>query len=226
MLKHEFQFTAIIQSLENHNYLAEALFFPEITRFRTNAGATKDDLIANLARIVEEDLRLLELYRRRFTTAPVVAEAMVEVLPPQRSLAWRKPLALRFPYVHWEQGQMAHLAFVPALGIEILATSAEELHKQVPVQIHAHLLRTQANSTLGKLVWLQRCHTLEVETLQFNARVRTPKQIAVEEFNQFNAKQKKSVLSEVATNLTTVRLPEAYELNDIVERIEIGRAHV
>jgi hypothetical protein len=157
MPKHEFQFSAIIQSLENHNYLAEALFFPEITRFRTNADATKDDLIANVARLVEEDLRPLELYRRRFTTAPEVGEIIVEVEPPEQTLAWRKAVPLRFPYVHWRQGDAAFLAFVPALGIEILATSAEELQKEIPAQIRAQLLRTKASATLGKLVWLQRC---------------------------------------------------------------------
>ena len=146
MPKHDFHFSAIIQSLENGNHLAEALFYPEITRFRTNTDATKDALAANLVRIVEEDIDALELQRRRFTTTPEIAEAMVEVASPQRSLAWRKPIPLRFPYVHWQHGETAFLAFVPALGIEILATSASELTRQTPLQIRAHLLRTKATA--------------------------------------------------------------------------------
>jgi ATP-dependent Clp protease ATP-binding subunit ClpA len=219
MPKHEFQFSAIIQSLENHNYLAEALFFSEITRFRTNVAATKDDLIANVARVVEEDLRPLELYRRRFTTAPEVAEVVVEIEPSERTLAWRNPVPLRFPFVHWTQGDAAFLAFVPALGIEILATGAEELQQEIPAQIRAHLLRTKASATLGKLVWLQRCHTLEVETLRFKANLRTPKQIAIAELALWDEKDKKSVLDEVATDLTTIKLTEAYELNEVIARI-------
>ncbi|HEX4949306.1 MAG TPA: AAA family ATPase [Blastocatellia bacterium] len=219
MPKHDFLFSAIIQSLDNNNYLAEALFYPEITRFRTNADAPKDDLAANLTRIVEEDLEPLELSRRRFTTAPECAEAIVEVASPTRTLAWRKPLQLRFPYVHWTQGDGAFLAYVPALGIEILATSADELTNQIPAQIRAHLLRTKATATLGKLIWLQRCCALAVETLTFKANLRSPKQIAVAAAAELDDEEKKSVLNQVTTDLTVIKLPTAYELDDVVARL-------
>ena len=219
MPKHDFLFSAIIQSLENSNFLAEALFYPELTRFRTNIDATKDDLIANLARIVEEDLEPLELYRRRFTTAPEIAEAIVEIAPPEHSLAWRKPLQLRFQYVQWTHGEGAHLAYVPALGIEILATSVAELTAQIPQQIRAHLLRTKATATLGKLVWLQRCQSLAIETLSFQATLRTPKQIAIAAAAELDDEARKSVLDQVATNLTNIRLPDTFDLNEVVQRI-------
>ena len=219
MPKHEFQFSAIIQALENSNYLAEALFFPELSRLRTNADATKDDLMANLARIVEEDLQPLELYRRHFTTAPEVAEVIVEIAPPERTIAWRNPVPLRFHYVHWTHGEAAFLAYVPVLGIEILATSLEELQQQIPVQIRAHLLRTKSATYLGKLVWLQRCRTLEVETLPFKANVHSPKQILVEALADEDEEARKSVINQVTTDLGVIKLPDTYELDDVVERI-------
>lgn len=219
MPKHEFQFSAIIQSLENHYYLGEALFYPEITRFRTNADAPKDDLVANLARMVEEDLEPLELHRRRFTTAPEVAEVRVEIAPPERSLAWRTPVQLRFHYVHWTQGDNTVLAYVPALGIELLAKSLEDLIQQLPAQIRAHLLRTKVTKTLGNLVWYQRCHTLTVETLTFTANLRTPKQMAMAAAAELDDEAKKSVLDQVTTDLTTSKLVEVFELDEVVARI-------
>jgi ATP-dependent Clp protease ATP-binding subunit ClpC len=219
MPKHSFQFSAIIQSLENSNYLAEALFFPEITRFRTNADATKDDLIANLTRIVEEDLEPLELHRRRFTTAPEIAEAIVEIEPPAASLAWRKPVHLRFHYLHWTQGENTVLAYVPALGIELMASSVAEIAAQIPAQIRAHLLRTKVTKTLGNLVWHQRCQSLVVETLTFHANLRTPKQMAVAAAAELDDEAKKSVLNEVTTDLTVIKLAPAFEVNEAVARI-------
>lgn len=219
MSKHEFQFSAIIQSLENDNYLAEALFFPEITRLRTNADATKDDLAANFARIVEEDLEPLELHRRRFTTAPEVGEAIVEIQPPERSVAWRKPLSLRFHLVHWTHDDGAAMAFVPALGIEIVAKNVDELKQKIPNQIRAQLLRTKATATLGKLVWLQRCRSLEISTETFKANLRSPKQIAIEAAAALDDEAKKSVLNDATTDLSIIKLPATYEMDDVVECI-------
>ena len=219
MPKYDFQFSAIIQTLEENNFLAEALFFPELTRFRGQADATKDDLCANLTRIVEDDLEPLERYRRHFTTAPEVASLTVDLAPAERSLAWRKPVLLQFPYLHWQHDEKTWLAYLPSLGIEISATSAEDLAQQLPQQIHAHLLRTKAATSLGKLIWLQRCQTLEVETLSFKADLRTPKQLAMQAAQQHEDEAKKSVLNEVTTDLTLIQLPAAYELDEVVARL-------
>ncbi|HZS03912.1 MAG TPA: AAA family ATPase [Blastocatellia bacterium] len=219
MPKHDFLFTAVVQSLENDNYLAEALFFPEISRFRTNSDAPKDDLRANLSRIVEEDLPPIELHRRHSVGEPVVSEVAIELEPPSRSVAWRRPVALRFHVVRWAHGDNAHLAFIPALGIEIIASNAEELEAQIPRHIHTHLLRTKAAASLGPLVWLQRCRSLEIERLSFTASIHTPKQIAMQAARRGDDETKKSVLQQATTDLTSIKLPEAYELDDLVARI-------
>ena len=219
MPKHSFTFTAIIQALENDNCLAEALFFPELTRFRMNPDASKDDLIVNLARIVEEDLNPLELHRRRFSTAPEVAEVIIVIAPSTQSLAWRTPVQLRFHYLHWTQGDNTMLAYIPALGIELLASSLAEIVTEIPKQIRAHLLRTKVTKTLGNLVWYQRCQSLAVATLNFNANVRTPKQIALAATAELDDEAKKSVLNEVTTNLTALKFTPAYELDDVVSRL-------
>lgn len=219
MPKHDFQFSALVQTLEDETFLAEALFFPELTRLRHAADAATDDLQANLTRIVEEDLPPLERTRRHYTTTPEVRTVTLELAPAERSLAWRKPVSLQFHVVQWPHDDRTWLAYVPVLGIEIIATSAEELTTRVPQEIRAQLLRTKAATSLGKLVWLQRCQSLQVETLHFKADLHTPKQSAIQAAAQFDIEAKKSVLSEVTNDLTSLKLSPAFELDDVVARL-------
>jgi hypothetical protein len=42
--------------------------------------------------------------------------------PPAKRLAWREAIQLKLDVVRWSRGEAAHIAFIPALGIEVLST--------------------------------------------------------------------------------------------------------
>ena len=49
-----------------------------------------------------------------------------------------------FTSLEWNHADEAHVAFVPALGIEVAATKPEELDKLIPEHIRFALRRTKA----------------------------------------------------------------------------------
>ncbi|HKB40104.1 MAG TPA: hypothetical protein VKD72_26950, partial [Gemmataceae bacterium] len=169
----DFRLTAVAQPLDSGVYLAEALFFPEVALIGRRLGVLHEALQAN-ARILTESLPPEDLFRRHAAGAPETAEVTLDLPPPPRSVAWRRPVSLTFPVVRWAHGSAAHVAYVPALGIVVLAESADDLNTLLPEHIHAALLRMRAGS-LGSLVWLQRCRKLRLHEMTFSAHVLTPR---------------------------------------------------
>src|ERR1051325_1813881 len=215
MPRYDFRLTTIIQTFEHDTHLAEALFFPEVSRFDTRRARAEESIKLNAIHIVEEAAPL-DLHKRHFVALPAIDKITFTLDPPPKSLAWREAVALRFHAVCFQQGDDAHIAYIPALGIEIIARNPEELREILPAQIHAHLLRRKQAASLGELIWLQRTRMLAITDSTYSALLRTPKQVAVSaEKND----DKKPVLEEVATDLTRERLAVAYEINDTVTRL-------
>jgi ATP-dependent Clp protease ATP-binding subunit ClpC len=216
MPEYTFRLTIIFQTLENDTQLAEALFFPEISRFGEKVKKLENALKENTSRLVEEG-DALALYRRRYTGEVEFGEARVMINPPPKSLAWQKPVELSFHIARFRHGDEAHLAFIPALGIEIIGKDADELTEKIPDEIRAHLLRIKKSRSLGELFWLQRAKEMVLVSSSFSATIRTPKQLA----RSLDAadEDKKSVLAEVATDLTKENLPQAFEMDEAVSRL-------
>jgi len=215
MPRYDFRLTTIIQTLENDTHLAEALFFPDVSRFDTRRARLEDTIKLNAISIVEEAAPL-HLHRRHFVAPPALDEIAFTLNPPPKSIAWRMPVALRFHAVCFQQGDDAHIAYIPALGIEVIARNPDELREATRAQIHAHLLRWKQAASLGELFWLQRTRMLMLVDSSYSALLRTPKQIAA---SAEKDDDKKPVLEEVATDLTSERLRIAYEIDDTVTRL-------
>ena len=216
MPEYTFRFTAVFQSFENDTHIAEALFFPEISRFGSRLEKLESALKENASRIAEES-PTLALHRRHYTGEAELGEAHVKIAPPPKSVAWLRPVELSFDIVRFPHGEDAQIAYIPALGIEVIAKNLEELAEEIPSQIHAHLLRLKKTASLGELMWLARSQKLTLVESSFEATIRTPKQIARSEVAE--SEDRKSALAEVATDLTKERLPQAYETDETVRRI-------
>ena len=233
MPEHDFRLITVSQVLDNSTCLAEALFVPEVSCFGDDLSALFRALEKN-ARRIHEGLPVLELHRRR-RCGPVRIDTTTLVLdPPHPVLRWREPVTLTFPLVYWDQEQPlplgltrapestpataeACLAFIPALGIEVLAPDANTLQEMLPRHIRAALMRTRSSTSLERLVWLQRSQSLHVEELSFTANILSPKQAVIEE--EERAGRQKSVLPEVGTDLAHGRPAPAYEIDDLVRRV-------
>jgi ATP-dependent Clp protease ATP-binding subunit ClpA len=216
MPEYTFRLTAIFRSFADDTYLAEALFFPEVSRFGNNLKKLENSLKENAVRITEE-ASALELSRRRYSSTAELGEAQIIIQPPPKSVGWKNPVELTFPVVRYRHGDDAYIAYIPALGIEIIAKDETELAQQIPAQIHAQLLRLKKNLSLCELMWLQRSQQLILVESSFAATVRTPKQIATS--LDAETEDTKSVLEEVATDLSKEKLPPIYEADETVTRI-------
>jgi ATP-dependent Clp protease ATP-binding subunit ClpC len=216
MPEYTFRLTAVFQTFEDDTYIAEALFFPEVSRFGANLKKLEDALKENASRISEE-ANALTLHRRHHSGEAELGEATVTINPPPKSLVWRKPVELSFSIVRFMQGEDALIAYVPALGIEITGRDLEDLNSQIEAQIHAHLLRLKKTTSLGKLMWFERIQKLTLVNSTFDATIQTPKQIA----RSLDAaiEDQQSTLEEVATDLTKEKLPQAYEIDETVQRL-------
>jgi ATP-dependent Clp protease ATP-binding subunit ClpA len=215
MAGYTFYLTTLLQVLENDTVLAEALFFPEVSCLGEEADELVEALTGNARRVVK-DLAPGELSRRHGCEPVENGHVPVLLEPPPGSEAWREPITLSLPVVRWSHATDAHLAFVPALGIEVVAPTMEERERLLPIHIRAAILRTQARA-LRRLIALERCKDLRVECVPFTVELPTPKQAALEAEEE--RLRQDSVLADVGLDLTRQSLAPAYEVEDLGRRI-------
>jgi ATP-dependent Clp protease ATP-binding subunit ClpC len=222
MPKHNLPIITLVQSLENGTYLAEALFFPEALRFHDKVEKAKESLLANLRKLVEE-MALSTIYQRHHSGEPQIGEVEIIIDPPPKSLAWRRAITLKIPIVRWSHGDVAQIAYLPPLGIEVVATSPPSvaaLNKLITQHIRLALGRDERRTSLGKLIRLDRPGELRIEHLELEVSLQTPKRIAARDLEREENKQ--SVLAEAAIDLTKENLPTAYEADEIVAQLAEG----
>lgn len=216
MPSHELPIIVITQTLADELCLVEALFFPEALRCADEQERAQESLRANLHKLCEE-LPLVELHQRHPASTPEVGEVILTLDPPTRTSFWRAPVTLHFPVICWQHGQAAQLAYVPALNIEVVATSPATraaLDRKLAEQIQAALVRKTARHSLRRLARLQRCRDLQISQQQIEVALLTPKQTAVRELAR--EAEQKSALAEAGVELKPASLPVAYEIDGII----------
>ncbi len=211
----EFRLTGLIQTLDADVFLAETLLIPEIACLGDDRNQLLNALEHNSSFVIEHT-PALHLCRRHLAGGITVEDLIVVLEPPKRSAAWREPIELALPLVRWRHGDEQHLAYVPVLGIEVIATSDDELRRLLSQNVKAALLRGK-RMTLAKLAPLQRTRKLEVEPFEVAVRLPTPRQRAEDAENR-KADENKT-LNEVASDLTMQTLAEAFEVEETVARV-------
>jgi ATP-dependent Clp protease ATP-binding subunit ClpC len=206
------EITLLFEALEDGSTFARALFFPEFTTLAATRARASSYITADCRRFFEA-LPPELIHRRARPPAVTVATAEVELSPPRRSTLWLAPVKLAFPYAWWRHGR-AFVAYVPALGIESLATSADDLVEQVRRDVQLALARETPTSTLDQLARAARAKTLRVQTATISPKLLTPKQRAA----QVTAPDE-AVLPQVATDLTKLAMPAAHRVDAAIERL-------
>lgn len=168
-----FPFWALYQRLDSGLVLAEALGFPEVSRLGADRRRMGDQLRRNVSRLLLEDTPLSALYRRHVGGEPAATTVAVPLDPVGPGAWWRGPLPLSFPVLTWDHGGAA-LAFVPALGIEVVADARDALGARLPTEIRAALARAPA-LTLPYLVGLQRVTRTRVDRLTVGVPLKSAK---------------------------------------------------
>jgi ATP-dependent Clp protease ATP-binding subunit ClpA len=210
---HTFRCHAVVTTLENSTLVGSILKFPEVSAFAANAAKLTRHL-ERVGRAALEDVAPVSVHCRLGTNEPEVRKVRIRLEPPVRGPCWSEPLDLQFHAVCWNHGTAALVAFVPELAIEVIVQDAETWEEQVREHILAALQRSKAIGSLRELFWLQRGETTNVEEIAISATVKTPKEIA----RSGSEPEEKSVLGEVAVELSRNPCPEAYQMEDVVLR--------
>jgi ATP-dependent Clp protease ATP-binding subunit ClpA len=230
MPSHELSLAVGVQPLEGDVLLAEALLFPEVSCAGDDVEALQATLADHAQRIMGE-MPTEEQYRRFLAAIPEAGNFTVTLNPPTRTPAWQQPIELTFPVLRWAhpappasntQGAPADAceavrAFVPALGIEVIARRAADLDRVLEAHIRAALLRTRATGSLEQLVWLQRARSVQLSVRPCTVNLTSPKQRAQVEAEA--RERAESVLPEVGIDLCAGALAPAYAVDQQVERL-------
>jgi ATP-dependent Clp protease ATP-binding subunit ClpA len=215
MADFEFPVWSVRQVLDHRLLLAEGLGYHEVARLGCKKERVHDHLRRNLKRLIEAT-PLAALYRRQIGEAPTVER--VEVMldqSPDKGL-WREPLTLHFPIVRWRHPSGTELAFVPALGIEVVANRETKLFKQLDAEIRMALERGR-ELTLSRLVACQRAARVEVERMIVPVTLQSAKARVLA--SERAEDRGPSVLSQVGANLRRAPDEPAFGLETIVAQL-------
>jgi len=212
---HEFDLAILLRNLDDDAFLAEALLFPEVSRFGDDPEKIKRAVIKNAVRIIEAEA-LSRVWTRLKPTSVESFEFNVTLDPPTKSLNWREAIELKLDVIRWSQGDSAHITLIPALGIEVLSTKLVDPAAMLQRHARAELHRRGALGNLLSLVLLSRTRGLTVVPASFEANIRSPKQVMA---SAGKKEEKKSTLEQTAVDLTTQKLSPAFEVDAAVEKL-------
>ena len=212
---HPFDLAILIRSLDDDAFLAEALLFPEVSRFGDDPERLQRAVIRNAVRIIEAEA-LPRVWTRLKPASPESFELNVTLDPPAKRLSWREAIELRLDVIRWTHSESAHVAFIPALGIEVLSTKLADQISMLQRHARAELHRRGALGNLPSLIFLNRSRELTVVPASFEAEIRIPKQVVA---SAGKTEPKRSTLEQTAVSLTPEKLSPAFEVDHVVEKL-------
>src|SRR5687767_12592174 len=137
---HDLPLTLILRRLDGGGlHLAEALHFPELLALHAKPERLRA-VVRGLAKQILQDAPALDVHRRVGTGgagAVAVSQVLVPLAPPRASAAWSEPVTLRLDVLRWRHGEEAWVAYVPALGIQVVAAREDALDDLVPKHVRA-----------------------------------------------------------------------------------------
>ena len=217
MPKIPFAITTLAAQLEGDLQLGGALLFPEWTTLGEEPARIQRQLLRGLEGILLDE-SVMQYHRRRLCGETRVEQVTLTIDPPKQSTnTWREGVTLTFDAVCWQHHDNAHVAFVPALDLEVLAETEEQLPSRIEHEIRFALMRSAASTSLKELIDLNRIRRLQLTDRHLEIDVPTAKQRAIRELAE--EEQRESVLSEVADDLRKTELAPAFERSVDVARL-------
>ena len=100
--------------------LPKRCFFPEVSRYGDSPETLKRAIVKNCVQLLEAESPAL-FFSRTLPPSIETTDLTLHLEPPARRLPWRKAIDLRLDVVRWRHLEHAHVAFIPALGIEVVS---------------------------------------------------------------------------------------------------------
>ena len=197
-------------------HVAEALGFPEFLGIEADADRLHGAL-RSLAREILSKSAPLDVHRRVIAATPTSGSLTVSIKPPKPSPAWREPIDLTLDVLRWRHGDDAAIAYVPALGIEVVAARDDALDPLVEQHVRVALAREKLTERLLDLAQLARVRSITIDRQVLTADIPTPAQIAAE--NVSETQDPKPVIADVGAVLDDAHVEPAYEIDPLVERL-------
>jgi len=194
--------------------MAELLFWPEIATFGNRSKPVRRSLF-KLAEELLKEKELTEYHERQIPGDAERGGIVVELAPAHPSEAWREPVSLKFETVFWEHDG-TWLAYVPDLGIEVVASDQEELPGMLREHTRTAILRQGFGKSLFTLAMIQRTERLDVEMVEMNLYPES----ARERWTRLESEEsEKSELSKVGIRMEPDRMPPGERLEGLVDRL-------
>jgi len=146
----------VIQELQNSTYLAEALFFPEISRFNDQL-LTLQEAFGHTILEFYKNLNGIDIYHRHYSGEPQIKEINVTITPPKKnSSIFPHPQQITFQFIYWFHESGFHRAYLPALSIQTVGKSKQELEQHLEMEIFMTLHPYGNKFEFESLFWVQR----------------------------------------------------------------------
>lgn len=211
MSKQTFHVHAVTLGLGDDLELLECHGFPEMSSLGDRPGRAAVGLRTKIATLLAnaEAVPAASLHRRMTGKDARVEQLTLRLEPAKKRADWKEPVDLRFDYISWTEAEDLHLAFVPVLGVQVMAAKPEQIPARVEAHVRLTLVDRVKKVTLQRLVVSQCVKTLHVDALSVTAAIPTPRQLETEKEGE---KQTKSVLKEVALKFTRHHTAPGFEL--------------
>src|SRR5688572_31260500 len=112
MPPYEIEIAIVLRTLDDDAHIAEAMFFPEVSRYGEDLETLKRAIVKNCVKLIEAESPAL-LFRRTLPEAIQTTDLTLRLEPPVRQLTWRGPIDLRLDVVRWQHLENAHIAYIP-----------------------------------------------------------------------------------------------------------------
>ncbi|MCF7785231.1 MAG: AAA family ATPase [Prosthecobacter sp.] len=196
-----FHVHAVTLSLGDDLQLVECHGFPTVSSLGDKAGRAAVGLRSKVAMLLgdAEAVPAASLHRRMTGKDERVEQITFTLEPAKKRADWKEPVELRFDYITWAESDDLHLAFVPVLGVQVIAAKPEQIAARVEAHVRLTLVDRVKQVSLKRLALSQCVKALRVDELDVTANIQTPREL--EEAKE-GEKKTKSVLREVAQKLT------------------------
>jgi ATP-dependent Clp protease ATP-binding subunit ClpA len=216
------QLTTVTSVLADDVELAEALGFPEISALGDTERRTQASMQAKAKAVLEDGglSPVVSLHRRRIIVAPELIEVEITLEPPRRSPEWQEPVVLRVPVVCWVEDGDLHQAYIPALGILVMAPRNPLLEERIKGHIRLILTGRRKKLGLRDLAQVARIESLKLQKIELSAKIASPKEIAISQ----GAEQEKTSMLETLAEELPPHLPRAAVVNGASTKPTLGKA--
>lgn len=202
---------AVTLGLGDDLELVECHGFPEVSNLGDKAGRAAVGLRSKITALLKDSEAVpAPTLHRRVTGKDASVERMTLTLEaPKKRADWQVPVELRLDYLTWSEADDLHLAFIPVLGVQVIAAKAEQIAECVEAHARLSLVDRVKRVTLAGLARTQIVRELRVDELSVTADIKTPREL---EEQKDGEKKEKSVLRVVAVKLTRQNTSPAFEM--------------